>query len=594
MQEYLLIGVILYLFAYGSYLLFSYEPDNRGQYGEARRYFLATLFFVLSAYMINVHFGDKCFWGVIIVVALWVLTYPFCLWQKMHRTDLEYHCRLDGAFGLYSGVMLFALIGVISLADDVLVYWFVVVAEWILIQIPLMQVFYYLKYDDCISEAALRLVEDTNYNEAIEYFMSLNKWYVGCVAFVELGCLYGFYWLNCDNVIRLNSYGHVISLIVLVGILAYLFVGKKALFFRTAVIKEYLTVKNYAQELKVYNELVEQRRRLLRVRNLLLEKMPQPKTFVLVIGESESRDYMSAFAECEHDTTPWLREQKQNDKFFLFKNAYAIYPETVTAVQHAITECNQYVKKEFSEAVSLLDITKLAGYKIYWYSNQGHLGGHETPVTLLAEIANVAKWTKQELGKPYYDEELLKFLDEVNVDENNFVVLHLKGNHFNYQNRYPKEFTKWGEPGVFDRMMNYANSVAYTDHILQRIWQYGRDKLNMQAMIYFSDHATIPDRDRAPNFAGFGDVRIPLFIYCSDEYKMVCRDVVDNLERHKDYPWTNDLAFELICDIMRLKYEGFCEENSLASEAYKYTWETLMTDMGRRRLVEDREGVSGT
>lgn len=84
-----------------------------------------------------------------------------------------------------------------------------------------------------------------------------------------------------------------------------------------------------------------------------------------------------------------------------------------------------------------------------------------------------------------------------------------------------------------------------------------------------------------------------MFIYCSDEYKIVCRSVVDNLERHKDYPWTNDLAFELICDIMLVKYEAFCEGNSLGSEAYKHTWETLLTDMGKRRLVEDREGVSG-
>ena len=34
----------------------------------------------------------------------------------------------------------------------------------------------------------------------------------------------------------------------------------------------------------------------------------------------------------------------------------------------------------------------------------------------------------------------------------------------------------------------YANSQLYTDWLLQQIYTYGKDNLNLQAMVYFSDH----------------------------------------------------------------------------------------------------------
>ena len=102
--------------------------------------------------------------------------------------------------------------------------------------------------------------------------------------------------------------------------------------------------------------------------------------------------------------------------------------------------------------------------------------------------------------------------------KNNFVVVHLKGNHFNFINRYPQSFAKFSEPGKYDLINNYIDSIAYTDYILQKIWEYGKEKLNMQAMLYFSDHATIPDKRRSPDFGGFGTVRIPMFTYFSDNY----------------------------------------------------------------------------
>lgn len=98
----------------------------------------------------------------------------------------------------------------------------------------------------------------------------------------------------------------------------------------------------------------------------------------------------------------------------------------------------------FIHLVLLLILQHKAGYTTSWYSNQGHLGCADTPVTLVANTSQTAKWTKQNLNQVQYDEALLEYLEEVNPQKNNFVVIHLKGNHFNFINRYPSQFTKWG------------------------------------------------------------------------------------------------------------------------------------------------------
>ena len=91
-----------------------------------------------------------------------------------------------------------------------------------------------------------------------------------------------------------------------------------------------------------------------------------------------------------------------------------------------------------------------------------------------------------------YDESLLPSLKELDSTKNNFLVIHLKGSHFNFLNRYPESFTKFGTAGKYELELNYANSIAYTDSVLEQIFNYAKDNLNLQAMVYFSDHATVP------------------------------------------------------------------------------------------------------
>ena len=109
------------------------------------------------------------------------------------------------------------------------------------------------------------------------------------------------------------------------------------------------------------------------INNTLASRVPG--TVLLVIGESETSDLMTAFTpSLPVDTTPWLTSEKENKDFYLFNHAYTNFPATAGALSMALTGINQYNEKEIGQVVTLLDVAKKAGYDTWWISNHRQLG----------------------------------------------------------------------------------------------------------------------------------------------------------------------------------------------------------------------------
>jgi heptose-I-phosphate ethanolaminephosphotransferase len=314
----------------------------------------------------------------------------------------------------------------------------------------------------------------------------------------------------------------------------------------------------------------------------------QPSTIIMVIGESATRSYMSAYNYKEHATTPWLAEMSASKNLLLFQHAYASAGQTVLSLERALTEKNQYNSLEFSNSLTIIDLAKKAGYTTYWFSGQGRIGGSDTPITLVANTADHAYWLEDEKSnKVTYDSDLLPYLKKLDPHQNNFVVFHIMGSHENYINRYPASFTKWGKPGVTDSILNYDNSLAFTDQFLKDVYTYAKDNLNLQAMLYFSDHGADPLTKRHPDLSGFVALRIPLALYLSPEYQSLYPETTATLKNHLNTYFTNDLIYELVAGILNIKSNHYDESNGLASPSYKYNRETLRTHIGKNKLTED-------
>lgn len=590
MNEYLICGIALYILSYLFYIKISRGLGHKAEYLQLRRFFPCAVLAVLPCYLVQLPLTSPQFLISLFIGVTWIITYPLFYYITYHKNSTDFGFHLDTVFGLYiigwlTGLKI--LVQYFNFMPTVLMA-VISVAEFSVLLIPVLQWLYFAVYKTSVNENALSAMLITNYNEIIEFFKSMPKTIQILSPVLLAALLYGIITANEIAAVQINNEYYLYALIaVTIFLTIYLWEPtKKGVFVRTGIIELFSDVKHYIKETNTYAENLNQRLKNLQVTPAKPD-FDKPSTIIMVIGESESRDYMSAFTDYDKDTTPWLNANKDSNNFFLFRNSYACHHQTVPSLERALTEANQYNDKKFYESCSVIDIARKAGYTTHWYSNQGHLGGADTAVTLVADTADTTKWTRQNLNQVQYDESLLDYLDEVDPSKNNFVVIHLKGNHFNFLNRYPESFTKWGEPGKYDLILNYINSIAYTDHILESIWKYGIKNLNLQAMVYFSDHATIPDKRRSSNFDGFATVRIPMFVYLADEYIAKYPDTYSALKNNKDKYFTNDLAYELMCGVFNIKSNHYDETNSIASSKYKYTRDMLKTDIGNKWIKDD-------
>ena len=593
-NKYFILMLALYVLPYFFYVSVSHGLGHKAEYLQLRRFIPCAILAVLPVALANVPLTSPMFLTSFITGIAWIITYPFLYFITYRKNSSDFGFHLDTVFGLYVIGWLTSLkILVINFNLFPFVFLPVIATiEFFIFLIPVAQWIYYYLYGSCINENGITLIQETYINETIEFIKSFPFLFNLLVVMLSIAAYTIFIQANLIfSSINLNIIYVGIIFAIAAFLTYYLWKNgatakKQGVFVRTGIIELYLDVKKYLKSIHLYKENLNER-----VKNLEVtqngEPFDKPSTIIMLIGESESRDYMSAFTDYPVETTPWLSAKKTDKHFILFPNAYSCIASTAPCLSNALTEINQYNTKEFYSSCSVIDIAHKAGYTTHWYSNQGNLGDSSTAVTIIANTCKTSKWTKQNLNQVQYDEALLDYLDEVDPTKNNFVVIHLKGNHFNFINRYPQNFAKFSKPGKYDLIPNYIDSIRYTDYILQKIWEYGMQKLNLQAMLYFSDHATVPDKRRSPNFDGFGSVRIPMFTYFSDEYITKHSDIFSALSVNRDKYFTNDLIYELVCGILDIQSNHYDETNSLASSNYKYTHDMLKTGLGKIWIKDD-------
>lgn len=431
---------------------------------------------------------------------------------------------------------------------------------------------------------AMQAILQTNLHEALEYITNLPLGLQLTLPLLLIAIIYAL----IKNILnehltysfrRSNRFFPIIAFATACTIIGY------SIYILPTKAKTFMTIistQQYFTSIKAYkSNRIEQLKSLKVTPN---NGSQRPHTIILVIGESAARPYMKAFNESmSDDTTPWLTQAKRDANMLLFNNAFACAHATVPALEHALTEANYYNNKEFNETFSIIDIAKKAGYKTYWFSNQGKIGPYDTPITLVAETADIALWSKEK----QYDDSLLPYLNSINKDENNFVVFHLYGSHIYYHHRYPQNYQKWTDPGEQGKIADYKNSLLFTDNVLKEIYNYGREKLNMDAMIYLSDHGSTPGIVRNPDTVMPIVFHIPLFVYLSPSYQNEHQLVAQTLKNNTQQYFTNDLLYNLVCGVLDVESNHYDESESLASPKYGFDLTNLKTNMGKESVKDN-------
>lgn len=530
-------------------------------------------------FFLNQNYNWKSSTNEICIGLSWIFTAPF-----LHRFTFGSAGLVDD---IAAGAYAFSLLILIKwylhrylhhFLANILVF----VLQLLTLLPPLLNITYFAIYKQPLSINAMMAIMQTNPLEVKEYFLSLSIYII--IPFVLI--LFAFTMLFRTQ-IRANNKAYCFDdfplpkmaiFIILVPTMAFLAFFK--VFMNTNIIDNTFQAYNYFASVNTYRE-----NRIELLKNLHITNNNatiHPHSIILVIGESASRDYMHAFTPITENTTPWLSENKE--KFILFSNAYSCAYSTIMSLQHALTAANYYNKKSFTECASIIDIAKAAGYKTYWFSNQGKIGKFNTPITLIAEQSDKSHWLNSD---EKYDGKLIQLLDKVNPEENNFIVFHLMGSHAFYSSRYPKEYQVWKNPNYTGGVEDYKNSILYTDHVLKSIFEHAQGLFNLASLIYFSDHATDPTILRDPDSSDFKNLRIPLAVYLSDSYKKERPKIASLLEQNKNKPFSNDLLYNLLCSIIDIESNYFDESESIASPKYKFDFSNVKTNYGKAFVKDD-------
>ena len=146
------------------------------------------------------------------------------------------------------------------------------------------------------------LIRETDFNETIEFYKSLPLLIQIITPFILSAAFFEIFLCNI-SIIQINTLSiSTLALLVIITIFLtfYLWNTKKGVFIRTGIIELILDVQNYIKETKQYNTYLQQRLSNLEVITQNLHSN-SPSTIIIIIGESESKDYMSAFCDYEYN-----------------------------------------------------------------------------------------------------------------------------------------------------------------------------------------------------------------------------------------------------------------------------------------------------
>lgn len=463
---------------------------------------------------------------------------------------------------------------------------------------PIAYIGYYLLSGQLLSATIVLTLFQTNFSEAVAYIKDRGVllWSGGILlASLSIGGI--IYYINriCFNSDKESKKAVLCILSAVIMVLGYK--AGSGIVDNVQTVAVFKQTRGVLKQYKEYGESKETRMKALKQLKGLTVKPGQGGLYVLVIGESETRDHMHAYGY-KRENTPWLTAALQKENTILFRNAYSNHTHTVPVLTYALSGKNQYNTIQLSKAYSVMEVAKAAGYKTFWISNQVKYSAWDTPTAEMASTADHEIWLNGNVGKSnltqFYDEEIAKRIDKIDFgkDENVLIICHLMGCHGSYTDRYPENFEKFKDEKTQQTVIQYDNSVYYNDYVLKKLFEAVSKQNNFKAMVYFSDHGEEPDEDKSHEASKFTwqMARIPLIMFFSDSFIQNSDRVFQMLSENKDKYWTNDLLYNVLVVIMGIQNVPNCADNlNLASDKYNMDRYKLKTLHRKKSLLEDNK-----
>ncbi|MDI3360367.1 kdo(2)-lipid A phosphoethanolamine 7''-transferase [Lelliottia sp. V89_10] len=250
---------------------------------------------------------------------------------------------------------------------------------------------------------------------------------------------------------------------------------------------------------------------------------------VFIIGETTRWDHMGILGY-DRDTTPKLAQEKNLVAYrgYSCDTATKLSLRCMFVREGGADDNPQRTLKE----QNVFSVLHQLGFSADLYAMQSEMWFYSNTMAKNIAYREQIGAEPRNRGKSVDD---MLLIDEMkgslsnNQDGKHMIILHTKGSHFNYTQRYPRSFAKWTPECVGvdkdctkEQLINsYDNSVMYVDHFIESVIDQVRDKKAI--VFYAADHGeSINDFEHLHGtprkMAPPEQFRVPMMVWMSDKY----------------------------------------------------------------------------
>lgn len=285
------------------------------------------------------------------------------------------------------------------------------------------------------------------------------------------------------------------------------------------------------------------------------------EVYVLMIGET-SRACNWELYGYERATNPRLG--KRSGELVVLRDMLTQSNTTYRSVPIILSPADADHADDLPRVKSILTAMKQAGFYTIYLSNQTE---NRSFLDFFAGEADEHHALRKELKgqEPIYDTDMLPYLDRA-LEANHpklLVVMHGYGSHFNYRDRYPRDFAHFTEDKAWSastlyrtELVNaYDNAIRFTDYFIDEVIARLERSSALSSLMYISDHGEdIFDDERerilhsSPTLSYY-QLHIPAVLWFSPEYRIRFAAKVAAAQANSAKPVMTNSVFHTMLDM---------------------------------------------
>lgn len=319
---------------------------------------------------------------------------------------------------------------------------------------------------------------------------------------------------------------------------------------------------------------------------------PLREIYVIVVGEAGRAENWQLYGY-SRPTNPRLSQERE---IILYEDAITQSNTTHKSVPLILSAASAEDYSVIYSHKSILSAFKEAGFSTVFLSNQipnrSFTDFYAEEADFHHNIRTPNVGSRRTVN--HFDEAMLPLMQHYidSVPGNLFVVLHTYGSHFNYKERYPSDFSAFTPDNVTNvntenrlQLINaYDNSILYTDHFLHQVIGMLRNTPAASTLFYTSDHGEDLLDDVRKRFLHsspnptFYQLRIPVFVWFSDLYRIAFPEKVKNAADNRTKPITTNTVFHTMLDAASITTPHLDTNLSLLRPGFKSVRRMYLND----------------